>query len=80
MPAAPYDRGMVALVTRRRTAWGLVVLALTAFCFYAVSPVKTRCSLSSEPYGSSYHPHDAEQSSGLSGCGDERLRFLTWVG
>ncbi|MEV8568459.1 hypothetical protein AB0436_23250 [Streptomyces sp. NPDC051322] len=71
---------MVAPVTRRRTAWGLVVLVLTAFCFYALSPVKTGCSLSSEPYGSSYSPHDAGQSSGPTGCGDQRLRFLTWVG
>ncbi|MFK4064509.1 hypothetical protein [Streptomyces sp. NPDC029674] len=67
-------------VVRAKSAWVLTVLALIGFGVLALSPVKAGCTLSSEPYGSHYVPSAAQHTGQSGGCGEERMRFQTWIG
>ncbi|WP_329186942.1 hypothetical protein [Actinacidiphila glaucinigra] len=55
----------------------LLVVALVAFGYYALQPVREVCELSSEPYGSTFDPSSIK-ASGTGGCGEERTRLMTW--
>ncbi|MER6290915.1 hypothetical protein [Streptomyces sviceus] len=64
---------------RRYWLTPLLVIALAAFGYYALQPVPEACSLTSGPYGSTFSPSSAHASSG-DRCGEERTRFMAWLG
>ncbi|MGW2635962.1 hypothetical protein [Streptomyces sp. NPDC001348] len=70
---------MPAPGARRYLLTTLLVAALAACGHYALQPVREACTLTSEPYGSTFSP-DSVQASGSGGCGEERTRFMTWFG
>lgn len=70
---------MPSPIARRHLLSALAVVALVAFGYYALQPVREVCSLSSEPYGSTFTT-DNTHSSSDGQCGEERTRFLTWLG
>jgi hypothetical protein len=69
---------MSSPMARRYLLPTLLVVALVAFGYYAVQPVREACALNSGPYGSTFTPNNAN-SSGEGRCGEERARFLTWL-
>jgi len=69
---------MPSPTTRRYLLTTLLVAALAAFGYYALQPVQEACTLTSEPYGSTFSPNSA-QASGSGRCGEERTRFMTWL-
>jgi hypothetical protein len=64
-------------MARRYMLTTLLVVALAAFGYYALQPVREVCALTSGPYGSTFNPNSA-QASGSGRCGEERTRFMTW--
>jgi hypothetical protein len=70
---------MSAPKARRYLLTTLLVVALAAFGYYALQPVREACTLTSEPYGSTFSRNSA-QASGSGRCGEERTRFMTWLG
>lgn len=56
----------------------LLVVALAAFGYYALQPVREGCTLTSGPYGSTFNPNNAH-ASGNDRCGEDRTRFMTWL-
>ncbi|MQY36940.1 hypothetical protein SRB17_49420 [Streptomyces sp. RB17] len=70
---------MPSPIPRRYLLSTLLAVALVAFGYYALQPVRATCALSSGPYGSTFNPNGAHSSS-YGQCGKERTRFLTWLG
>lgn len=70
---------MPSPTARRHLLSTLLVVALAAFGYYALQPVREACALNSGPYGSTFTPNNAH-ASGDGPCGEERTRFLTWLG
>ncbi|WEO99794.1 hypothetical protein A6P39_040320 [Streptomyces sp. FXJ1.172] len=70
---------MPSPMVRRYLLSALLVVALVAFGYYALQPVRVACTLDSGPYGSTFTPNSAH-ASGDGQCGEERTRFLTWIG
>jgi hypothetical protein len=63
---------------RRYLLTPLLVVALAAFGYYALQPVRESCALTSGPYGSTFSPGSA-QASGSGRCDEERTRLMTWL-
>jgi hypothetical protein len=57
----------------------LLVVALVVFSYYALQPIREACALTSGPYGSAFTPNGAHASDN-GRCGEERRRFMTWLG
>lgn len=64
---------------RRSLLTALLVVGLAAFGYYALQPVREDCALTSGPYGSTFTPNSS-QTSGSGRCGEERTRFMAWLG
>lgn len=64
--------------TRRYLLTTMLIAALAAFGSYALQPVRESCTLSSEPYGSTFTPNSVHATGG-DRCGDEHTRFMTWL-
>ncbi|MGW2379203.1 hypothetical protein [Streptomyces sp. NPDC001658] len=65
-------------MARRYLLTSLLVVALAAFGYYALQPVRESCALTSGPYGSTFSPGGAQAS--VSGrCDEEHTRLMTWL-
>ena len=69
---------MSSPIARRYWLTPLLVIALAAFGYYALQPLREACALTSGPYGSTFNPHSAQASSS-DRCGEERPRSMTWL-
>lgn len=69
---------MPSPIARRPLLIALLVVGLAAFGYYALQPVREACTLSSEPYGSTFTPNSSH-TSGSGRCGEERTRFMVWL-
>jgi hypothetical protein len=69
---------MPSPTARRYLLTTLLVAALVAFGYYALQPVREACTLTSEPYGSTFDPNSVHASGG-GRCGDEHTRFMSWL-
>ncbi|AYG78410.1 hypothetical protein DWB77_00517 [Streptomyces hundungensis] len=70
---------MPSPIARRYWLATVLVVALIAFSYYALRPVREACALTSGAYGSTYSPNSAQASGGGGRCGEERTRFMTWL-
>lgn len=70
---------MPSPTVRRYLLSTLLVVALVAFGYYALQPVREACALNSGPYGSIFTP-DNVHASGDGHCGEVHRRFQAWLG
>ncbi|MFB7290591.1 hypothetical protein [Actinacidiphila glaucinigra] len=68
---------MPSPTARRSLLTILLVVALVAFGYYSLQPVRETCVLTSDPYGSTFDPSSIK-ASGTGECGEERTRLMTW--
>lgn len=69
---------MPSPTARRSLLIALLVVVLAAFGYCALQPVREACTLTSEPYGSTFTPNSSH-TFGSGRCGEQRTRVMAWL-